>query len=159
MYSTRIRSTKQVSLSFAEHPGKKFSARLLKTAGAIDTSTMTLQAEFAVDNKQDILLPGSYTMVEFSIPNTPDSVILPANTLIFRAKGLQVAVVEKDRRVSLKKIEIGTDFGKKVQVNSVIKPGEQIVINPPDSLYNGEHVEVVNEKHPINSSGERKSLA
>ena len=159
MYSSRIQSTKKVSLRFAEHPGKTFSARLIKTAGAIDTSTLTLQAEFAVDNKQGILLPGSYTMVEFSIPNTPDSVILPANTLIFRAKGLQVAVVEKNRQVTLKKIEIGTDFGKKVQVNSVIKPGEQIVINPPDSLYNGEHVEVVNEKRRPHSSGERKSLA
>ncbi len=141
-YATRIKPDMRVTLRFAEHPGQTFSAKLLKTAGAIDPITLTMQAEFKVDNKRDILLPGSYSVVYFSISSYPNSMIVPVNALVFRAAGLQVAVVQKDNRVDLKNIIIGTDFGKYVQINSGIQLGERIIINPNDSLYQGQHVRV-----------------
>ncbi len=150
LYSARIKTNMRINLKFVEHPGKTFHAQLLKTAGAIDPLTLTLQAEFAVDNKQNILLPGSYTMVAFSIPTNPDSVVLPVNTLLFREEGLQVATLDATHRVQLKLIEIGTDFGKTIQINSGIQPGEQIILNPPDAIYNGQVVRVAN-------FGEKKS--
>ncbi len=142
-YSTRITPNMQVDMEFIEHPGKIFPAKLLKTADAINPMTLTLQAEFEVQNKDQVLLPGSYTMVEFSIPSIPNSVILPVNTLLFQAAGLQVAVVDKDSRVDLRDITMGTDFGKSVQINSGILPGERIILNPADSIHQGQHVRIV----------------
>lgn len=142
-YSSRVTSNMQVDLRFAEHPGLVFHAKLLKTAGAIDPVMLTLQAEFEVQNKENILLPGGYTSVDFSLPSYPNSVILPVNTLLFRAEGLQVAVIEKGNHVALRNIEIGTDFGKSVQINSGIKPGESVIINPFDSIYQGQVVHVI----------------
>ena len=123
-YSSKIKPNMAVDLVFAEHPGQHFLARLLKTAAAIDPITLTLQAEFVVQNKRGILLPGSYTTVEFLLATSADSVILPINTLIFRAQGLQVAIVEKDNHVTLKNISIAVDSGSHVQVDSGIKPGD-----------------------------------
>lgn len=145
-YSSRVTANMQVDLRFAEHPGRIFHAKLLKTAGAIDPTMLTLQAEFEVQNKENILLPGGYTSVDFSLPSYPNSVILPVNTLLFRAEGLQVAVLEKDNHVALRNIEIGTDFGKRVQINSGIKPGESVIINPSDSIYEGQVVRLVDNK-------------
>lgn len=142
-YATRIKPNMQVKLRFAEHPGRTFSAQLLKTAGAINPKTLTLQAEFKVNNKQGILLPGSYSVVYFSIPSFPNSMIIPVNALVFRQSGLQVAVVKKNNRIHLKNVVIGTDFGHYVQINSGIQPGERIIINPIDSLYQGQQVQVV----------------
>ena len=149
MYSARLSQLKKVNLIFKEHPGKVFSAELIKISGGMNPETMTIQGEFKVENKDGLLIPGSYAMVEFSIPNIEGSVILPVNTLIFRAKGLQVAIVHQDNRVFLKNIEIGTDMGAKVQINSGLKPGEQIVVNPPDNLLNNERVKVVNRNLSI----------
>lgn len=142
-YSTKIVPNMAVHLTFAEHPGQIFSARLLNTAEAIDSAVQTLQAEFRVENKDGVLLPGAYTMVEMSILHEKDSVILPVNTLIFQAAGLQVAVVDH-QSVILRNINIDIDYGKKVQVDSGVHPGEQVILNPPDSLYAGQQVRVVN---------------
>ncbi|MDP3560584.1 MAG: efflux RND transporter periplasmic adaptor subunit [Legionellaceae bacterium] len=142
-YSSRITPDMQVTMRFAEHPGKTFPAKLIKTADAINPVTLTLQAEFEVQNQEEVLMPGSYTMVEFTITSYPNSVILPINTLIFRAEGLQVAVVNKDNRIDLRNITMGTDFGSEVQINSGILPGERIVINPYDYIHQGEYVHVI----------------
>lgn len=139
-YATRIQPEMKVRLYFVEYPGQIFEGKLLKTAGAINPQTLTLQAEFEVKNDQNVLIPGSYTMVDFSIPSFPNSVILPVNTLIFRAEGLQVAVVGSDNRINLRNIQVGLDFGKFVQVNSGVKPGERVIINPLDAMYQGQLV-------------------
>ncbi len=141
-YATRIKPNMQVSMQFAEHPGQTFVAQLLKTAEAIDPITLTLQAEFKVINKEGVLLPGSYSVVDLSIDGFPESIILPVNTLIFRAEGLQVAVVEPDDKVCLRTVKMGTDFGKYIQINSGIRPGERVIINPLDSLYQGQRVRI-----------------
>ena len=135
-----------VQLRFTEHPGRVFTARLLNTSEAIDSVLQTLQVEFLVDNKNGELLPGGYTMVEMSVLHDKDSVILPVNTLIFQAAGLQVAAVNAQEQVVLKDIDIGTDFGKQVQINSGVQPGERIILNPPDSLYAGQRVHIMNSK-------------
>jgi multidrug efflux pump subunit AcrA (membrane-fusion protein) len=132
-----------VYLRFAEHPGRVFTGQLLKTAENIDGNLQTLQAEFWVDNRDGTLFPGGYTVVELPIKHAQSSVILPVNTLIFQTDGLQVATVDPNGHVVLKHIEISTDFGKKVRVDQGIQPGERIILNPPDSLYAGQRVEMV----------------
>ncbi len=142
-YSPKIVPNMAVHLTFTEHPGKVFAGRLLNTAEAIDSTMQTLQAEFLVDNKDGALLPGAYTMVEMSILHDKESVILPVNTLIFQASGLQVAIVDSKHEVILRNISIDTDFGKKVQINSGIHPGERVILNPPDALYPGQRIRMV----------------
>jgi len=142
-YSAKIVPNMEVHMRFAEHPGQVFKARLLNTAEAIDPVLQTLQTEFLVDNSDGELLPGGYTMVEMSIGTTKDAVLLPVNTLVFEENGLQVAVIDEHDRVELRNVSISTDFGRTVKIASGIKPGERLVLNPPDNLYMGEHVHVV----------------
>ena len=112
----------------------------METAQAIDSRTQTLLAQFSAENKNNALLAGGYTEVTFNLALPPQTVRLPVNTLLFRAEGLQVAIVDKDGKVVLKPIAISRDFGSVVEVTSGIQPGEKIIINPPDSLVNGEKV-------------------
>ncbi len=143
MYISRLTPNMHVTMRFAEHPGAVFPAKLLKTANAIDPVTLTLQAEFEVQNEREILLPGSYTMVEFTLKRYSDSVMLPINTLIFQAQGLQVAVLNKNNCLDIRDVTVGTDYGSTVQINSGLKVGERVVINPYDFLHQGECVHVV----------------
>lgn len=143
IYSTRIVPDLTVSIYFAEHPGKSFQAKLLNTAQAIDASTRTLLAQFQVDNADYTLLPGSYTEVHLRIPGIATHVRIPVNTLIFRAQNMQVASVVDDNKVQLKSITIRRDFGDSVEVVAGIAPGDQIILNPSDAIFNGQKIKIV----------------
>lgn len=85
--------------------------------------------------------------------STPSkNVLLPVNTLIFRAEGLQVSTLDKNNRVVLKNITIGKDFGTYVEINTGIVPSEQIIVNPSDSIFQGDAVRVA-------LSGDKKSVS
>ncbi|CAM2859340.1 membrane-fusion protein involved in transport [Legionella steigerwaltii] len=142
-YSSRIKPNMTVQLHFAEHPKQVFPAKLFDTAHAIDPNTRTLLAQFTTPNKNEELLPGGYTEVWFTLPIPPKTVILPVNTLLFRAQGLQVAALDKDNKIVLKSITLRRDFGSTVEIATGVLPGDRIVINPPDAIMNGETVRVV----------------
>jgi hypothetical protein len=64
------------------------------------------------------------------------------NALLFRAEGPRVAVVGTDGKVQLKAIAIGRDFGTKVEILGGLDAKDQIVVNPADSLEEGQAVNV-----------------
>ena len=131
-----------VELRFNEHPGKGYPATLVRTAQALDPAARTLQVELQVDNTSGELFPGAYAEVHFKLPGSTTSLRVPATALVFRAQGLQVAVVGPANRVQLKKIIEGRDFGTSIEVLSGLAEGDQVVINPPDSLNDGSTVRI-----------------
>lgn len=141
-YSTRLQPDMSVSLHFAEHPRQEFSAKLFETANAIDPVTRTLLAQFTAENKSGELLSGGYTEVWFSLPIPKQTILLPVNTLLFRAQGLQVAAVDKENKIVLKSVTLNRDFGAEVEVATGVNVGDRIVVNPSDSIVNGELVRV-----------------
>ncbi|MFI4955160.1 MAG: efflux RND transporter periplasmic adaptor subunit [Gammaproteobacteria bacterium] len=141
-YAERLTPDMKVELHFNSYPGTIFPAKLLSTAQGIDPITRTLLAEFMVNNPDYKLLPGSYTEVHLILPISDNIVRLPVNTLLFRAQGLQVGIIENDE-VQLKSIVLGRDFGNEVEVTEGIQEGDHVIINPPDSLVNGQEVNVV----------------
>jgi RND family efflux transporter MFP subunit len=142
-YSSSIKPGLVTQLFFNEHPGKVFPAVLLDTAQAINPQSRTLLAEFKAENTDNVLLPGSYTEVHLILPSQAGDVLLPVNSLIFRAAGLQVATVVNNNKVKLKKINIRRDYGNVVEVNDGVSKGETIILNPSDSIINGQQIEIV----------------
>lgn len=144
-YSSSIKPGLIVELHFSEHPGKVYPAELLDTARAINPVSRTLLTQFVVPNKNFELLPGGYTEVHLKLPTHKGAVLLPVNTILFRAEGLRVGVLNNQNEVILKPIKISRDYGDVVEVSSGINPGEKIIVNPSDSLFNGQQVHVVTE--------------
>jgi RND family efflux transporter MFP subunit len=129
-------------LKFTEQPGRMYSATVVRTSNALDPALRTLQVELQLDNEKRELFPGAYAEVHFKMPGNAQSLRLPANTVLFRAQGLQVATVDDQNRVQLKSIVQGRDFGNTIEVLSGINADESVVINPPDSIISGMTVRV-----------------
>ncbi len=126
-----------------EMPGRKFEAKVVRTAGAIDVSSRTLLTELDVDNAQGTIIAGSYAQVSFHDTDAKPPLVLPSNTLLFRAEGPQVGVVLPDGKVGkvdLRSVLIGRDLGRNVEVLSGITTNDPVIINPSDSLVSGAHV-------------------
>jgi RND family efflux transporter MFP subunit len=141
-YSVAAKPGIVAELTLQQFPGRKFQGKLVRTANAIDLASRTLLVEVDVDNPTGELLPGAFTEVHLKLPTEIPSYILPVNVLIFRAQGLQVAVVGNDNRVKLVPIVLGRDFGATVEVVSGLTGEDNVVTSPPDSIVEGEAVKV-----------------
>jgi RND family efflux transporter MFP subunit len=145
IYAKLARTEAPVAVTFASFPGEKFSGKVVRNANAIDAASRTLNVEVDLDNEKGEILPGAYGFVHFSLAGARTSLVIPANTLLFRSEGLRVAVV-RDGRAELTPITIGRDYGDKVEVLSGLKPDDQIVLDPSDSLVSGQPVKVAASK-------------
>jgi RND family efflux transporter MFP subunit len=129
-------------VTLQDFPGQKFIGRVARTAEAIDPATRTLLTEVDVPNKDGRLLPGSFGEVHFAVGYGVDKVTVPVNAMLFRAQGPQVAVIGPDNKVQLRHINIGRDYGTALEILGGISTTDQIVINPSDSLEDGQEVTV-----------------
>lgn len=137
-----IRAGLPAYIELREYPGQKFSGKIVRTSDSIDPATRTLLTEIDVPNHDGRLLPGSYAEVHFAIPIQISRMSVPVNVILFRPEGPRVAVVGQDHKVRLKAITIGRDFGTKVEILGGLDANDQIVLNPADSLEEGQEVNI-----------------
>jgi len=140
-YSRDVRPGAHADLTQEEFPGRKFNGTIVRSADAIDPASRTLLTEVDVDNPSGELLPGAFLSVHLKLSSKAAAVIVPVNTLIFRAQGMQVAVVRGDK-AELVTITIGRDYGNEVEVLSGVTAQDQVIENPSDSLTSGTEVRV-----------------
>jgi multidrug efflux pump subunit AcrA (membrane-fusion protein) len=133
------------TLVLASNPNSSAKGKLVRTADAIDPTSLTLLSEVDVDNPDGKLLPGGYAQVHFDVITDHPPLVIPGNSLIFRAQGPQVGVVDGSNTVHLQNIKIGRDLGTKLEVTDGLKPGDQVIVNPSDSLTDGQKVQVKTE--------------
>jgi RND family efflux transporter MFP subunit len=146
-YSRGIKVGMTADLALAEFPGRTFQGKLVRTADAINMTTRTLLIEIDVANPTSTLLTGSYAEVHLKVTTQSSTFIIPVNTLIFRSEGLRVGIV-KDGKVTLTAVTPGHDFGNQIEIVSGLKPDDQVIINPPDSIITGQQVQIVQAALP-----------
>jgi RND family efflux transporter MFP subunit len=146
-YSRGVKVGMTADLALAEFAGHTFPGKLVRTADAINMTTRTLLIEIDVANPTNTLLSGSYAEVHLKVAAQPSAFIIPVNTLIFRSEGLRVGVVT-DGKVALTAVTPGHDFGNTIEVVSGLKPDDQVIINPPDSIVHGQQVQIVQATLP-----------
>ena len=141
-YSPFIKVGEKTSITLQEMPGQKFLATVARTADSIDPNTRTLLTEVDVPNPKNQLLPGSFGEVHFKVGSNVDKVTVPVNAMLFRAQNAQLAVIGPDNKIQLRQINIGRDFGTSLEILGGVTANDRIVINPPDSLEDGQQVNV-----------------
>jgi RND family efflux transporter MFP subunit len=141
IYAPDIHDGDTAALTLDEYPGQQFVGRVARNSNAIDMASRTLNVEVDVDNPQGKLLPGAYIFVHFKLPQAQQKLSVPANALLFRSEGLRVAVVHNDH-VHLQPITIAKDNGSTLEIGSGLQTGDQIVLDPPDSIAEGQAVRV-----------------
>jgi RND family efflux transporter MFP subunit len=135
----------KATLTLDEFPGEVFQGVLVRNSDAIDLASRTLDVEVDVDNPGDRIKTGAYAFVHLTLPGKEsaraESLIVPANTLLFRSEGLRVGVV-RNHQAQLVPITIGRDYGSTVEVIAGLSPGDDVIVNPSDSLTSGTAVHV-----------------
>jgi len=125
-------------------PNLTFRGKVTRIADALQPGTRTLLTEVDVPNPNGALTPGIYCTVELKIPRKSPALIIPASAIIFNQSGMQVAVVDNGL-ARLRKIAITTDYGTEVEVDKGVKDGDQVILQPPVNLVDGEKVRIIQE--------------
>jgi RND family efflux transporter MFP subunit len=133
------------TVTFDAYPGQTFRGALARTDGAINSASRTLLVEVDVENLDGKLLPGAFAFVHFTLQGRTHSVVVPANTLLFRSEGLRVGVV-RNGAAELVPITIGRDYGDRVEVLTGLDTADEVILNPSDALVGGTVVRLVNHK-------------
>jgi RND family efflux transporter MFP subunit len=141
-YAHDVAVGQHVSVTEQELPGVSFDGTVTRTAQAINVATRTLQVEISLPNSDGRLLPGAYVQAALQT-DSKGLLTVPGNTLLFRAEGPHVAVVGADGKVQLKPVEIAQDLGQTLEISRGLAPGDRVVLNPSDSIANGDSVVVV----------------
>lgn len=142
IYAGSVRPGVRASIEVPSLSGQKFSGSVVRNADAIDTSTRTLLTEIDVANRKGELLPGAYAQVHFDLNVQAERLSVPVNALLFRAEGTRAAVVDANGKVHLQPVNIGRDYGVSVEILAGLKPTDSVVLNPSDSLEEGQQVSV-----------------
>jgi RND family efflux transporter MFP subunit len=140
VYAQQVKVGDLVTVRLPQHEGEEYKGTIARTARAIDTGTRTMQVEIRVPNPKDALIAGAYVQVNLPIKQDGTALLVPTNVLLFRPDGPRVATVDAAGRVRLSAVKLGTDFGSTVAVLSGLKPDDRVVLNPADSLADGDVV-------------------
>jgi len=140
-YAQLVKAGQPVVITQGELRGQSFKGTVARTAASIDTNTRTMQVEIALPNKEGTLMPGAYVQVSLPLQAT-QSLLVPTNALLFRGEGSRVALVDKAGKVKLRAVTLGRNYGESVEVIDGVTRTDVLVLNPSDSLADGDEVAV-----------------
>lgn len=143
-YAPEIKTGQVAGILIPELPGEEFKGQIVREAGAINTTSRTLQVEVQIDNRTGRLLPGMYSQVKLAVSRTEPTVLIPADALYVDSTGTRVATVDAKRRLRFHNVTLGRNLGTELEISSGLPAGSTIVRNPSDSLKDGLEVAVQN---------------
>ena len=155
-YASQMKVGTHTSVDLQEMPGQKFVGTIARTADSIDPATRTLLVEVDIPNKDGRLLPGAYAQVHIHAGVNVRKLTVPVNAMLFRQEGAQVGVVGNDSVVHLRPISIGRDYGTSLEVLEGIQESDRIIINPSDSLQDGQKVNIASNNASGQNEGQKQ---
>ncbi len=153
-----IKPGQTVVITQAELRGQKFQGEVARTSGSIDASSRTMQVEVSLPNKDGTLLPGAFVQVSLPL-KASGAMLIPTNALLIRGDGMRVAVIDGGGKVTLRPIQVGRNLGENVEVVDGVDASDRLVLNPSDSLADGDVVIPAPAKAVVAKEGPAKSAA
>jgi RND family efflux transporter MFP subunit len=157
-YSQLVKQGQEVTITQTELRGQTFRGQVARTAASIDSATRTMQVEVTLPNKDGVLLPGAYVQVLLPL-QASKAMTIPTNALMIRGEGVRVATLDADSRVRIKPIKVGRNYGERVEVTEGVTANDKLVLNPSDSLTEGDQVTVAPPAPEKGAKGEKAADA
>lgn len=139
-YVGDVATGKEVTVKLIERPNAPVKGTITRVSGGVDVATRSVQVEVSLPNKDGKLLPGAYVEVALPLSGAAKALLIPPNTLQFRQDGPRVAIVGEGDKIALRQVKLGRDLGRAVEVISGLSPKDAVVLNPHDTIEEGERV-------------------
>jgi membrane fusion protein (multidrug efflux system) len=128
-----------VSFETVALPGRTFTATVRFMGGEIREATRDLVVEAVTDNHDHVLLPGMFVTAQLPIGAVKMPVV-PANTLVHHNDNDSVFAVV-DGHLEERVVQLGPKVGELVAIADGVRPGDHVVVSPPQSAADGMQTE------------------
>ncbi|UAK23190.1 efflux RND transporter periplasmic adaptor subunit [Sphingomonas nostoxanthinifaciens] len=141
--AAKLKPGEHVDFTLPETPGKTEHATIAAISHALDFNTRTMLVQLQASNPRGAIGAGAYCKVVFQAAGTGSATRIPATALVPTANaGSQVAVLGAGNIVYLRSVKLGRDYGNEVDVVAGLAPGDRVIDSPPETLRNGDHVQL-----------------
>lgn len=137
-----IRDGLPARVTVPELPGRVFKATVSRSSASLAQNSRSMLVEVDIDNRNGTLTPGLFVTVGFDVARAAPRVVVPDAALIFDQAGMHVAVVQ-DGKAQMRKVGIARDTGTEADLADGLQGGEQVIVNPPTNLSDGQAVHVL----------------
>jgi multidrug efflux pump subunit AcrA (membrane-fusion protein) len=132
---------------YVQEFNRSFPGKVTRTSNSLDQTSRTLLTEVQVPNPRSELLPGMYTQVQFVARHPNPPLLVPGDSVMPTANGLQVAILENlrpedrqrlqqhagdARRIHMQIVNVGRDYGLEIEITFGLQGWEHVVVNPSD---------------------------
>ncbi len=135
-----VGSSVVVALSEAGGAGRSVTGRVVLVSGALREQTRDLVVEAELDAEDDVLWPGMFVRVDLEVGELP-VVVLPTEAIRKEGTLARVFLVREGRAFETV-VRLGTEQGQQVGVLAGVEAGDQVVLQPPDSIRDGQRVSI-----------------
>ncbi|SJZ35441.1 RND family efflux transporter, MFP subunit [Sediminibacterium ginsengisoli] len=125
-YIGYLKDNSEVNFSTKAYPGKKFSARVNRMAGALDTRLRSQRIEMDVTNADKKLLPGMIAEVNLQLNANDSSFVVPKSAILNSSTGTYVIGVTNGQ-VNWIPVQKGADAGGKIEIFGKLQTGDTLV--------------------------------
>jgi multidrug efflux pump subunit AcrA (membrane-fusion protein) len=140
-YAVNVQTGQEATLTFSELPGQQFHGKIIRSSDSLNQQTRTLLLELQIQDPKRRLRPGMFASVQLHFDVQNPGILVSGDSVIPRAQGQFVAVVDNNNIVHLQQVHVGRDLGTEVYVTTGLRNGDKIVVNPSDSVQEGVHVQ------------------
>jgi len=147
-YAPNVKAGLPVQVTVRGRLMEPVTAKVTRTAGAIDPSTRTLLTQVDIPNQTHQFLPGMFVYVGFKIEAAGTRSRVPATAVIFDGQGTRVVTVGPGNKLHFQKVTLGRDFGTSIDIQAGLNGNELIVKQPTVSLQEGQLVNPIESKNP-----------
>ena len=138
-----VRADVPAKVTIREYAGRAFDGRVVRSAGALDAATRTMNTEVRVPNPRGELMAGMYAQVALTLPSSHRVFEVPVTALQSDARGTRVAVVDAEGKVKLVPVVVERDTGAAVEVSSGLDGTERVIKLASAELADGKRVDVL----------------
>jgi multidrug efflux pump subunit AcrA (membrane-fusion protein) len=140
-FSAGLAAGEKVTFDMPQYPGQHFDAALVTTSRAMDANSRSMTVELQADNADGKFAAGTYAQVHFPISVDPNTLIVPATALMPVDHGVEVAVIGDSGKAVFKTVQLGRDFGDRVEVVAGLASQDRVIDSPPETLQSGDAVQ------------------
>jgi multidrug efflux pump subunit AcrA (membrane-fusion protein) len=158
-----VRVGQNATVTLQQIPDLSFKGKVTRTSDSLDAQSRTLLTEVDVDNLRSVLLPGMYAEVSFVTDRIHPPFLVPDAALVVRPSGTVLAVLQpltpeerqksgtegadpatlaRVRRVHFQTVQPGRDYGVEIEILGGLTIGEEVVVDPSDSVEEGALVQI-----------------
>ena len=132
---SKIKTGDAVKLTTLSYPDQVFTGKIDKLYNLIDQDTKVMSARVVISNPDFLLKPGMLGTVKVSASTNSNLPVVNSSAVIFDENKNYLLVLDQNKKVSIKEIQIGRKTADKTYITSGVNAGDLIIASKQVFLF------------------------